>query len=360
LNRLSATAIVNPELSGDTTMYRHCLLAVLLMVAVAAGQGRETDHFSLDGEITSIALDPNDKHSFVGFAEGGILVFPVREGRTQQFFYFLGHRKTVTAGGFLPDGKLVASASLDGSIKVWEVDECVKYLQQMQALNGRVKAPSPVPRMTIQAHARGATALAVRSDGKELLTGGADGSIKVWDAKTGKLTQTIPGAHAGGVKAVLYRPGGEQLISTGADKTVRMWDAKTGKALMKSDALKSAINDLAITSDGKKAAVACAPLKKGGPGLAVVLDGTTLKPDFTIEAHDEAVTSVVFHPKTNHLATGGADKTIRVWDLDTRKRVSSADNPEPLRGLAITADGKRFATFSATRLRWFDGFGAKR
>jgi WD40 repeat protein len=340
-------------------MRRYCLLAALLMAAATAGQGRETDHFTLDGEITSTALDPTDKHSFLGFADGGIIAFPILEKGTQQLISFPGHRKAVTAGGFLPDGKLVASASLDGSVKVWDVSDCVKYLRQMQAMNGRGKAPYPVTRMTFQAHASGVTAMSVRPDAKEFLTGGADGSIKFWDAKTGKSTLTIGGAHPGGVKAVLYRPESEQVVSAGADKTVKVWDAKTGKAVQKSDSLKSAVNGLAVSPDGKKVAVDCAPTKKGGPGLVVVLDGTTLKPGFTIEAHDQAATCVVFHPKTNHLATGGADQTIRVWDLGTRERVSSADNAEPLRGLAITADGKRFATFSATRLRWFDGFGAK-
>jgi WD40 repeat protein len=340
-------------------MCRHALLAALVVAAGASAQFRETDKFTLEGELTSIALDPTDKTSFAGFVNGDLLVFPILEKMTQQFFYFNGHRKAVTAGGFLPDGRLVASASLDGTVKVWDVAACVTYLQQRQATNGKGKVAYPVPRMTIQAHPAGATALAVRADGNQFLTGGTDGSVKMWEAKSGKVTQTIAAAHAGAVKAVLYRPESEQIVTTGADKTVRTWDAKTGKPDGKSDPLKSAVNGLAVSPDGKKVAVACAALKKGGPGIVTVLDAATLKPNFTMEVHDDAATCVVFHPKSNHLATGGADKTIRAWDLGTRERTSSDENAEPLRGLAVTADGKRFAVFSATRLRWWDGFGAK-
>jgi WD40 repeat protein len=340
-------------------MHRRALFAALFFAAVAAGQGQETNKFTLDGEVTSTALDPTDKHSFIGFADGGIMVFPILDKMAQQLLPFPGHKKPVTAGGFLPDGKLVASAGLDGAVRVWEVESCVKYLKQMQAQNGRGKAPYPVPKMTIQAHASGVTAMVVRPDGNQFLTGGADGSVKAWDAKTGKVMLTIASAHAGGVKAVLYRPGSEQIITTGADKTVKTWDGKTGKLVFKSEPLKSAVNGLAVSPDGKKVAVACAPIKKGGPGVVIALDVETLRPDFTIEAQDDAATCVVFHPKTAHLATGGADKTIRVWDLGTRERVASIDHAEPLRGLAVTADGKRFAAISATRLRWFDGFGPK-
>ena len=79
----------------------------------------------------------------------------------------------------------------------------------------------------------------------------------------------------------------------------------------------------------------------------------------TIDGHGDAVTCVLFHPKTAHLASGGADKTIRVWDLGKLEPVWSAENAEPMRGLAILPTGNRFATFSSTRVRWWPGFGVK-
>src|SRR5262245_56797349 len=168
----------------------------------------------------------------------------------------------------------------------------------------------------------------------------------------------INAAHPGGVKTVLYRPDSDELLTAGADKTVKVWDGKKGTLVRKSEALKTAINGIAVSADGKKVAVASGEAKKRG--LIRVLDAGTLKEDFVLEAPDDVVTCVVFHPKTAHLGSGGADKTIRIWDLDEKKELSSAENAEPVRGVAITPDGNRFAAVSATRVRWFAGFVGKK
>jgi WD40 repeat protein len=335
------------------------LFVAVLMTAPSLGQLREVEKFTLDTEITCTALDPTDANAVVGFVDGGMVVYTSHLEKGLQLFNFGGHRKTVTAAAFLPDGKQVITASLDGTVKVWDVAACRKHLAAMQAANGKSKLPVPTPKQTIQAHATGVTAIEVRADGTELLTGGVDGVVKLWDLKTGKATVAIAGAHPGGVKAVHYRPEAEQIVSAGADKTVKLWDAKKGTLVQKSEPLKTVVNGLAVSRDGKKAAVASAAAKKGGGGLIVLIDLETLKTDGTLEGHDDAVTCVLFHPKTAHLASGGADKTIRVWDLLKREQLISVDNADPLRGLAITPAGNRFATISATRVRWWAGFGAK-
>jgi WD40 repeat protein len=331
---------------------------VLALTATAAGQGRELAMFTVDKEVTASALDPNDKSALLGFANGWLVVFPTSSDKALTLHAFTAHPKAITAGGFLPDGSLLATASLDGTVKVWETAAARKHFDTMNATGGKGPAPIPTSTLVIKAHSTGVTALAVSADGSQFLTGGADGAVKLWEARTGKPIRTINGAHPGGVKAVLYRPGSDELVTAGADRTVKTWDAKKGSLVRKSEALKTPINGIALSPDGKKVGVATGTAKKAG--AIKVLDADTLKEDFTLEGPDDVVTCVVFHPKTARLASGGADQMVRVWDLDGKKEYSSAANAEPIRGVAVTPDGGRFAAFSATRVRWFGGFGEKK
>jgi WD40 repeat protein len=339
-------------------MSTRAFLSVLVFAAVAVGQRREVAKFTLDKEVTCTALEPTDRNALLGFVNGQILVFPTSGDKALTLYTFGGHRKAVTAGAFLPDGQEFVTGSLDGTVKVWETDAARKHFDTLNATGGKGNPPAPTPQLTIEAHSTGVTTMAVSADAAYLLTGGTDGTVKVWEVRTGKPVRTINSAHPGGVKTVLYLLDSDEYLTAGADKTVKVWDHKTGKLARKSEALKTAINGLAVSADGKKVAVATGEAKKRG--LIRILDADTLKEDFVLEAPDDVVMCVVFHPKTAHLASGGADKVIRIWDLAEKKVQSSAENAESVRGVAITPDGNRFAAFSATRVRWFAGFVGKK
>ena len=92
----------------------------------------------------------------------------------------------------------------------------------------------------------------------------------------------------------MFAPDGKWLASGGADNSIKIWDTSTGRELR------------------------------------------------ALSGHTGSVWSAVFSPDGRRVASGGADKTVRVWDLGTKERASMAENAEPLRGLAITPDGKRF------------------
>jgi WD40 repeat protein len=339
-------------------MSRRALLLSLVLSTAAAGQGPEIGKFSVDGEITCTALDPKDYGSLLGFANGALTVFPVTWERVIQLLPFPAHKKAVTAGAFSPDGDLAVTSSLDGTVKVWDAETCKKYVLDK---NDGKAPPVPTPKLTIQAHTTGATAVTVSPSGEHILSGGAEGALKVWDIKTGKLVRAITAAHAGAVKGVLYRPKADQFISAGADRIVKSWDSVKGTPVLKSEPLKAPINGIAASPDGSRVAIASGVVsKKEKLGPIPVLDAETLREALVLKGHEDGTTCVVFHPTKAQLASGGGDKLIRVWDLTTKEEVSHADNAEPMRGLAVTPSGVRFAAVSATRVRWFQGFGEKK
>ena len=69
--------------------------------------------------------------------------------------------------------------------------------------------------------------VAFSPDGERLASAGGDGTVKVWNSRTGKVVQTIPDAHTGAVFSVAFHPDGKHLASVGADRRVKVWDLTT-------------------------------------------------------------------------------------------------------------------------------------
>ncbi|XP_023244320.1 notchless protein homolog 1-like [Centruroides sculpturatus] len=114
-----------------------------------------------------------------------------------------GHQQLVNDVKFSPDMRMVASASFDKSIKLWD-GKTGKYLA---AFRGHVQAVYQI---------------SWSSDSRLLVSGSADSTLKVWDIKTKKLLMDLPG-HADEVYAVDWSPNGRQVISGGKDKVIKIW-----------------------------------------------------------------------------------------------------------------------------------------
>jgi WD40 repeat protein len=338
-------------------MHLRVLLPLLLLPAVAATQTRERGRFSLQGDpATVLAIDPAVKHVLIGFNAGSVCVFPA-EQRVVSVYSHPVHKKAVTGAAFLPDGETFVTASLDGTLKTWKTAAALKYLKELEDKNGDGKPAVPKPVRTVTAHSgSGVTCVAVRPDGKQLATGAADGSVKLWTAE-GKPTASLAAAHPGGVKAVAFSPDGKVLATAGADKTAKLWDVSGDKptAGHKLEGHEGPVNAVAFSPDGKQLAAATGVAKKSG--VVHVWDAETGKAAYKLDGHEDVVTCVVFHPKTAHLASGGADKKIHVWDMAEKKVKYTDEHSEALRSLVVGPDGVRFGSCSATAVRWWAGFG---
>ncbi len=109
---------------------------------------------------------------------------------------------------FSPDGKTIASASSDQTIRVWD-------------------AATGTPRQTLEGHSDWVRAVAFSPDGKTIASASDDQTIRVWDAATGTPRQTLEG-HSGSIWAVAFSPDGKTIASASSDQTIRVWDAATG------------------------------------------------------------------------------------------------------------------------------------
>ena len=205
---------------------------------------------------------------------------------------------------------------------------------------------------TVRAHATQVWAVAVSPDGTRIATGGADGLIKLWDAKTLRELRTLEG-HTEAVRCVAFSPDGTRLASGGGDGTVRLWrlggqhkplvlrghKELTGLTRADGRSIRVSVYAVAFSPDGARLASA------GGFGdhTVKVWDAATGKELLTLEGHGKSVLAVAFSHDGRRIASADSEDMVKVWDAATGKEI-----PTPLadagQAVAFSPNGKHLAT----------------
>jgi WD40 repeat protein len=162
-----------------------------------------------------------------------ILVSPVAErNELEPVAAIQAHSNGINALAFSADGKLIASASDDGLVKLW--DTAAK--KQVAILRG---------------HASSVYSVTFSADGKMLASAGTDRTVRLWDVPDKALRYALIG-HRDWVPTVAFAPSGKTLISGSFDNTFKVWDASTGKELASiTTTHTNAVRLVAFSNDGK-------------------------------------------------------------------------------------------------------------
>ncbi len=248
----------------------------------------------------------------------------------------IGHTDWVNSVAFSPDGKLLASGSDDKTIILWNL----KTQQPGRRLEG---------------HTDWVRSVAFSSDGKMLASAGCgvmtesectEGEIRLWDVETGRLLGQLRG-HTAVVHHIAFSPAGPTLASASDDETIILWNTQTQQPLSQPlTGHTDWVNTLAFSPDGQT-------LASGSRDGTIILWDLTSQPyrrrGRALTGHINSVLGLAFSPDGQKLASSSWDKTIIIWNVASREPLGAplTGHTEVVKSVAFSPDGQTLASASA-------------
>jgi eukaryotic-like serine/threonine-protein kinase len=286
-----------------------------------------------------------------------------------ELFACTGHEGPVHCVAFSHDGKRLATASADRTVRIWDV-------------------PTGEQSLVLRGHKNDVSSVAFSPDDRIVASASGDKKVKIWDATTGKELRDCLG-HTEDVSFVCFNSDGTKLASGSLDKTVRIWDVQSGRQSFIYDEHSTHIQGVQFSPDGRLIASS----SSGAPGKGEFTvwnsqDGTEVfsnsnyirgasfhpdgkrvagaRSDMTIQVwevptgreilvlrgHQSAVNQVVYSPNGRLLASASSDKTLRLWDATTgQELVCHRGHLGVVNSVAFSPDGQLLATSSRDGVR---------
>jgi mono/diheme cytochrome c family protein len=200
------------------------------------------------------------------------------------------------AAAISPDGRLVAFASADKTVRLWDVE-------------------GSRDRRRCIGHTASLWCVALSPDGSRLLSGGKDATLRLWDVETGRELRKLEG-HDDLITAVAFAPDGKRALSGGFGGEVYLWDLDKGERVsdFRFEAGVKYIHGVAFAADGKRALV-CADRR------IYLLDPASGKLERSLQGHTQAVVSAVFSPDGRQVLSASDDRTLRLWETSSGRQV---------------------------------------
>ncbi len=234
-----------------------------------------------------------------------------------------GHSDSVWSVALSSDGKTLVSGSEDKTIKIWNIDTG----QLIRTLNG---------------HSDSVRSVALSSDGQIIASGSGDKTLKLWNLETGVRTFS---QHSGPVWSVAFSPDGQTLVSGSEDNTIKIWHLPTGELRRTLVGHSGRVFSVAVSPDGQ---IASASSDK-----TIKIWNLDTGMSRTLEGHSDAVRTVVFSSDGKKLASSSWDKTVKVWDLRTGKVIRTfVGHSDRAVSVAFTSDGLASTSVDKTIKIW--------
>lgn len=296
-----------------------------------------------------------------------------------------GHTGRVTTLAFSRDGRSLVSAGNDATLRFWD-PAGGKQVRKIQVPDDTILEEDPDQHKGIDYG--GIRRVAFSPDGRLLASGSNDGFVRIWDARSGKELHALRG-HGREVGSVVFSPDGKVLASGGFDHIIHLWDVSSGKQLQPRQGHDGPVHNLAVSPDGRIAASVChdhtirlwdlatqqqrhilrghtdfvyavayspdSRLVASGSadGTIRIWDAATGRQTRLLAKHQIAVYSLVFTATGNVLIAGERDGTLRFWNVTTGEELRRI--PQVYSSLLqLSADGNILATATQNAVHLLD------
>ena len=307
------------------------------------------------------AFSPDDRMLATASMYGEVRIWEVETGSL--IAVLRGHSGLVEHVAFSPDGTRLLSASHDGTVRLWDVD-------------GVLTTELP--------HRRAPTFAGFSADGTRLVSGGADRVGHVWDVASGQEFVTLESQGGGPLQTARYSPNG-RLVATGSqDGTILVWDAESGREVARLQGDAAAIADLQFSPDGALLGAASVNglvrlwdvasgventflqasgyfrevlFSPDGKLVLTTLDDNTARlwtrdgaEQQVLAGHENKLSAGAFSPDGRLVATGSVDGSARLWSIDDGSAVATLKgHSEQVTDIAFSPDGQSIVTASRDR-----------
>ena len=246
--------------------------------------------------------------------------------RTRERLNVLSHESQVFNAEFSPNGQLILTSLMDGTVKLWDI-ETNNIIVDFKVHDDYVYSAKFSP------------------NGQQILTASEDETVKIWDTRSEASLMSLLG-HSDGVFEAAYSLDSKKIVSVSRDSIGKLWDAQTGDLIANLEHHKDYVNGVAFSPDGKYFAT------HSFDESIVLWDIETGKKLKVLEDHSNIITGASFSPNEELIATCSLDGTVRLWNLDDIK-----ENEKELKNLKIgLIRYKDKDTVEATYESIFDGF----
>lgn len=187
---------------------------------------------------------------------------------------------------------------------------------------------------TLLGHSDTVWSVAVKPNSQDILSGGSDRTIKLWNVASGKLLRTFS-RHSSTVWSVAVSPDGQRFASSSGDKTADVWDLATGEFLCTLVGHSGTVWDTAFSTDGET-------LATGSDDRTIRLWSLSTGKEFRqLLGHTGAIRTIAFSPDGQYLVSGSSDKTIKIWDFPSGKLINTLQgHSDRILTLAISPDSQ--------------------
>lgn len=308
---------------------KHYILNILLVIYGCSDNPIQTNA-KLEIEIIdakvvnviTIAISNNDNYlAWAGFGNDISL-----KGKSK----LKGHIGLINSLDFIDTGNLLLSGSDDHNIKIWDVETgtlirtfsehitvtrdakftpdgmSVISAEDNYLIYWRNAVDGQIGRLPMYGHTGSVLSVDMSKDMQKIVSGSYDKTIKIWDAQTGKMLNSIE-AHDKSVSQVEFNPTGNQFASCSSDSTIKIWDAESAELIKVFDDSDCKVFAISYHPSGHYLA-SC-----GSNALIYIWDLSNSKKIKTLEGHSSTINIVKFSKDGNTIISGGADDKVIVW-----------------------------------------------